>query len=92
MCRTFIERGDEQIRIKPHRLVEIKQGDVMIKISSCGGGVGSPFERDPDLVREDVVNELVSLESARDDYGVVFDPETFVIDEAATRAIREATA
>jgi N-methylhydantoinase B/oxoprolinase/acetone carboxylase alpha subunit len=64
----------------------------MIKISSGGGGVGSPFERDPDQVREDVVNELVSLESARVDYGVILDPETFAVDEAATRAIREAAA
>jgi N-methylhydantoinase B len=92
VCRTFIQRGDDQIRIKPHRLVEIEHGDVMIKISSGGGGVGSPFERDPDQVREDVVNELVSLESARVDYGVILDPETFAVDEAATRAIREAAA
>ena len=88
VCRTFIQRGDEQIRIKPHRLVDIKHGDVMIKISSGGGGVGSPFERDPDQVREDVLNELVSLESARHDYGVVLDPATFEIDAAATEAAR----
>jgi N-methylhydantoinase B len=92
VCRTFIQRGDEQIRIKPHRLVEIKHGDVMVKISSGGGGVGSPFEREPAQVREDVLNELVSLESALDDYGVVLDPATLEIDAVATEAARAAVA
>jgi len=88
VCRTFIERDGEQIRIKPHRLVEIKHGDVMLKISSGGGGVGPAFERDPELVREDVVNELVSPEAAREEYGVVVDPATFEVDAAATAALR----
>jgi N-methylhydantoinase B len=89
-CRTFIMRGDEQIRVKPHRLVEIKNGDVMVKISSGGGGVGSPFERDVERVREDVVNELVSIAAAHDEYGVVIDPQSFEIDLAATAATRRA--
>ncbi len=92
VSRTFIRRGDEDIRVMPHRLVEIKHGDVMRKISSGGGGVGSPFERDPELVREDVRNELVSVAAARDDYGVVIDPETFEIDREATGAARAVTA
>jgi len=92
VCRTFIYRAGEEIRVKPHRLVDIKSGDVMVKISSGGGGVGSALERDLDSVREDVVNELVSVESARDDYGVVIDPVTFEIDLQATRAARESAA
>jgi N-methylhydantoinase B len=92
VCRTYIYRDGEQIRVKPHRLVEIKKGDLMVKISSGGGGVGSPLERDPEKVREDVANELVSLESAREDYGVILDPETFAIDMAATEAARKAAA
>ncbi len=35
-----------------------------------GGGYGDPFERDPELVFDDVVNGYVSAESARTDYGV----------------------
>jgi N-methylhydantoinase B len=92
VCRTYIYRDGEQIRVKPHRLVEIKKGDLMVKISSGGGGVGSPLERDPEKVREDVANELVSLESAREDYGVILDPETLAIDMAATEAARKAAA
>ncbi|HZO35424.1 MAG TPA: hydantoinase B/oxoprolinase family protein [Solirubrobacteraceae bacterium] len=90
VCRTFIDRDGEQIRVKPHRLVPIKTGDVMIKISSGGGGVGHPFERDVEAVHTDVVNELVSVESALADYGVVIDPATLVVDEAATETARAA--
>jgi len=36
-----------------------------------GGGWGDPFEREPELVLQDVVRGLVSVESAERDYGVV---------------------
>jgi hypothetical protein len=39
-------------------------------------------------VVDDVRNELVSLTAARDAYGVVIDPATLTVDEAATRARR----
>ena len=48
------------------------------------GGWGDPLERDPARVLRDVVNELVGLESARDDYGVIIDATTLAVDEAAT--------
>ena len=35
-----------------------------------GGGVGDPRERDPQAVLRDVVDGYVSLEAARDVYGV----------------------
>jgi N-methylhydantoinase B len=88
VCRTYIRRDGEEIRVKPHRLVDIKQGDVMVKVSSGGGGVGPALERDPEAVRQDVVNELVSIEVARRDYGVVIDPATHDVDIAATDALR----
>ena len=36
-----------------------------------GGGWGDPLERDPLAVAGDVREELISVESARRDYGVV---------------------
>ena len=46
------------------------------------------MERDEEAVLADVVNGYVSLDAARDDYGVVIDAATMTIDDAATAALR----
>lgn len=53
-----------------------------------GGGVGSPLERDPKLVQNDVINDYVSIEKAKDEYGVVIKPETMEIDFDLTKKLR----
>jgi N-methylhydantoinase B len=63
-------------------------GDRVAVIRGGGGGWGDPLERDPAIVREDVIDEYVSIEGARRDYGVVIDPLTLEVDEAATAAER----
>lgn len=52
------------------------------------GGYGDPLQRDPDLVLRDVRDDKVSLDAARRDYGVVIEPETMTVDEAATQTER----
>lgn len=52
-----------------------------------GGGWGHPFERDAELVAEDVRNGVVTVASARDLYGVVLD-EGGRVDKAETEALR----
>jgi N-methylhydantoinase B len=54
-----------------------------------GGGYGDPFERDPGLVERDVVYGYVSLERAREDYGVVINPRTMRHDPDATAKQRQ---
>jgi N-methylhydantoinase B len=63
-------------------------GDRVKVIRGGGGGWGDPSERDPALVREDVIDEYVSIDGARRDYGVAIDPVTFEVDEAGTAAER----
>jgi len=53
-----------------------------------GGGWGDPLERDPALVRSDVIEELVSGEAALDQYGVVL-RDDLTLDETATQKERE---
>ena len=53
----------------------------------AAGGYGDPFERDPERVRDDVRNELVSPEAAARDYGVVLGADGSV-DRTATEARR----
>jgi N-methylhydantoinase B len=86
--RTFIQRGDERIRVKPHRMQELRPGDVLIKLSSGGGGVGDPRERDPLAVRRDVRDGFVSLEAAEKIYAVALDAESLDIDDQRTAELR----
>jgi N-methylhydantoinase B len=51
--------------------VPVAAGDAIEIVTTGGGGWGDPLERDPELVRLDVVRGLVSSASAHDDYGVV---------------------
>jgi N-methylhydantoinase B len=54
-----------------------------------GGGWGDPLRRDPAAVLDDVLDEYVSLESARRDYGVFIDEKTMRIDHEATGKLRK---
>ena len=60
-----------------------------IVMTAGGGGWGDPLERDPARVREDVREEYVSLRAAREEYGVVLDPEALEVDQDATERLRE---
>ena len=62
--------------------------EILQNNSGGGGGWGNPFDRDPQRVLGDVINELVSLKSAREDYGVAIHVDSLQIDEAATAALR----
>ncbi len=86
--RAWIRMGDEKIPVTSHRMYQIKSGAVLCKISGGGAGVGNPFDREPEKVQKDVREGLISLETARRDYGVVLDPETLNIDWEATARLR----
>ena len=86
--KSFLTRNGESQRIRGHRLYELKPGDVILKISGGGAGVGNPMERDPEKVRWDVYNEFISIEKARDMYGVVIDPVTLTVDQERTKVLR----
>ena len=50
--------------------------------------MGSPHERPAEMVLEDVLEEYVSIEATRTQYGVVIDPVMMTIDQEATRKAR----
>jgi N-methylhydantoinase B len=60
-----------------------------------GGGFGDPMLRDSKAVLEDVLDEYVSMQAAREQYGVVLtgslEEWNVAVDEAATQALREAS-
>jgi N-methylhydantoinase B len=71
------------------REAHVKAGDVVRVDMNAGGGYGHPLDRDPEIVLGDVMDGYVTVEGARDDYGVVIDEQTLSIDHAATKALRE---
>lgn len=68
--------------------IKLNAGDTVRLVVPGGGGYGDPFERDVELVRDDVIAGLVSADAARADYGVVIEGPEHRIDHAATAALR----
>jgi N-methylhydantoinase B len=68
--------------------MQLEKGCRVIATAGGGGGYGNPLERDVEKVRQDVINGYVSAASARQDYGVVIDPQSFEVDAIATQKIR----
>ena len=66
----------------------IEAGDVYVHRTAGGGGWGDPYERDPDAVAADVADEKVSVDAARERYGVVIRPDG-TVDAAGTAALRD---
>jgi N-methylhydantoinase B len=62
----------------------VPSGTTTVVVTAGGGGWGDPLERDPALVARDVVEDYVSIDAARDQYGVVFQQETIDVDRDAT--------
>lgn len=55
----------------------LQKGDVLTVRWAGGGGYGDPIEREPKLVQDDVQGGDVSVQVAKDVYGVVTGPEEF---------------
>jgi N-methylhydantoinase B len=92
---TLINPGapNEQRVIYSMEAVPVKAGDLVRLCTPGGGGWGDPLKRETEAVRLDVARRLVSVDSARADYGVVLtpsdDPErVFEVDEASTETLR----
>jgi N-methylhydantoinase B/oxoprolinase/acetone carboxylase alpha subunit len=85
--RTVRERFDLP---SPSKFTNIflRKGDLLAFRLGGGGGYGDPLERAIDKVERDVLNGWVSIERARDDYGVVVDLETGKADRQRTADLR----
>ena len=88
------------LRPNPKALVDLNAADVVHVNLPGGGGYGSPFQRDPEKVRWDVVEGYITPEAAEKNYGVsvrytgkpdalVKLPGDWVIDEARTAELRK---
>ena len=86
--QLYLKKGEETIDVDAESFYDYGTGDIFEIYQSGGGGFGDPLQRSVASVRDDVVNGLISADKAREDYGVVIDPESFAVDEASTRTLR----
>ena len=82
----------DEFEVKLAAHTQMPAGGVMAYQNGGGSGFGPATRRDPIAVREDVLDELVSLAAARDIYGVVLtgtlDDYDLEVDWTATEALR----
>lgn len=88
-CKQFIIRKGSVIQMRSKDKYNLEPQDIMVLEGQGGAGYGNPAERDPEMVRQDVVNGLVSIQRARDVYRVEINQSDSKIDLAGTRVLRE---
>ena len=91
-ANTLIDRdGEHEVGTMPMKSSSRGRETVFRMVSAGGGGYGDPLEREPNAVLEDVREEKLTREAARDVYGV-FVTDHGALDAAGTRTRRLAFA
>jgi len=90
MCT--LNPGTDKARVIPSRYSDhvMHPGEVFSLDTPGGGGLGSPLEREPQRVLNDVRNGYVTQQRAREAYGVAVDAADgdFILNDAQTREMR----
>ena len=66
----------------------LNSGDIFEYTWQGGGGYGDPLDRDPELVKDDVIKGSISEASCRDIYGVVINGSPPQVDVDGTASLR----
>jgi len=94
---TVLEVFDGEQRYVPEHLtkdanIPLREGTRFRQRTPGGGGFGDPLARNPRAVAEDLRDDYITPDQAREDYGVVLKdlegPERFAVDEEATEVLR----
>lgn len=88
VAQYFLLRSGREIPLGSKITVQIQPGDVISFRTCGGGGYGPPFKRDLLLVLRDVRDGKVSVERAREEYGVVIDAVSWKVDVKETERLR----
>ena len=88
-ARASIRRADGRIEaVHAKQVLALQSGDSVVIETAGGGGFGDPLTRAPERVLDDVLDRKISIDGAREQYGVVIDAATESLDEQATAALR----
>jgi N-methylhydantoinase B len=86
----WIESPNGDSRVLRTMVTEpIYPDEILYTRAPGGGGWGDPLDRDPHKVQDDVAEGYISMERARQVYGVVIDPDTGEIKLEETEALRK---
>jgi N-methylhydantoinase B len=85
---TLERAGGATEHLDVNRRYVLNRGDVVEILANGGGGFGDPLARDPQAVLQDVLDGIVSEESARRDYGVAVEATSRAVDRAETARLR----
>ena len=81
--------GEQAVPSLPVLPITLRRDDVFRHEMAGGGGYGDPLDRDPALVREDVLDDKATTAHARAAYGVVIASGAgAIVDQEATTALR----
>jgi N-methylhydantoinase B len=83
-----LNRNGKEQHLEGKTATIVEAGDRLTVTLAGGGGYGNAFERNPEHVLADVIEEKVTIRGAREDYGVAIDPTTHAIDHAETARLR----
>lgn len=88
----FLVGTPDEYKIELTESAQLPENAVLAYQYGGGAGFYSPLLRDPEAVKEDVLDEIVSVKRAREKYGVVLNGALenydLAVDVAATEALR----
>jgi N-methylhydantoinase B len=85
--RNFIEVGNERRPLPGKITTTVVKDTLIIHEQAGGGGYGNPLLRNPEHVREDVIDGKISVAFASKNYAVIFS-ENQTVDLPATEQLR----
>jgi N-methylhydantoinase B len=87
--RNFMEVGNERTPLPGKITTRIGKGALIIHEQAGAGGFGDPLARDPEDVREDVLDGKITASYAAEHHAVALAPSG-LLDVAATERLRAA--
>ena len=85
---SFKDQESKDIIPPDYGLMRVQPNKLKI-VSPAGGGFGDPLEREPELVFRDFKDEIISVEFAREHYGVLFDKSYSQVNIMETNKLRK---
>ncbi|MBN1222341.1 MAG: hydantoinase B/oxoprolinase family protein [Candidatus Aminicenantes bacterium] len=85
----YFPDGKEYKTTSKDLIEDVPEGTLLFQQAGGGGGYGDPRLRSPENVAQEVRNGIISVDQAKEAYGVIVDRETWEANLAATQDLRK---